>query len=172
LGVAGRYGFGTMMSSWTPFPELARQAKVYRDALNETPPQWRNNGARGHVDVARWVYVAETDAKAKQESEEGIMKNLAHFSSGHTSGYLGTVSKDVGASPRDYDALNKDILLHGSPATVAEKIETLRAMAGVDSVMLHYPPYYGQDKALASLELFATEVIPKCKSPPPKRKTA
>ena len=35
--------------------------------------------------------------------------------------------------------------------------------------MLHYPPYYGQDKALASLELFATEVIPKLKSPAPKR---
>ena len=60
-----RYGFGTMMSSWTPFPELARQAKVYREALDETPPEWRQNGARGHVDVARWVYVAETDAKAK-----------------------------------------------------------------------------------------------------------
>ena len=161
-----------MMSSWTPFPELARQAKVYRAALDETPPKWRQNGARGHVDVARWVYVAETDAKAKKESEEGIMKNLAHFSSGHTSGYLGTVSKDVGASPRDYDALNKDILLHGSPASMVEKIETLRDMAGVDSVMLHYPPYYGQDKALASLELFATEVIPKLKSPAPKRKTA
>jgi len=172
LGVAGRYGFGTMMSSWTPFPELARQAKVYRDALAETPPKWRQNGARGHVDVARWVYVAETDAKAKRESEDGIMKNLAHFSSGHTSGYLGTVSKDVGANPRDYDALNKDILLHGSPASVVEKIETLRDTAGVDSVMLHYPPYYGQDKALASLELFATEVIPKFKAPAPKRKTA
>ena len=122
--------------------------------------------------MARWVYVAETDAKAKRESEEGIMKNLAHFSSGHTSGYLGTVSKDVGANPRDYDALNKDILLHGSPASVVEKIETLRDTAGVDSVMLHYPPYYGQDKALASLELFATQVIPKFKSPAPKRKTA
>ena len=39
-------------------------------------------------------------------------------------------------------------------------------------VMLHYPPYYGQNKALASLELFATEVIPKFKAPAPKRKTA
>ena len=47
LGVAGRYGFGTMMSSWTPFPELARQAKVYRQALEETPEKWRRNGARG-----------------------------------------------------------------------------------------------------------------------------
>jgi alkanesulfonate monooxygenase SsuD/methylene tetrahydromethanopterin reductase-like flavin-dependent oxidoreductase (luciferase family) len=78
----------------------------------------------------------------------------------------------VGANPRDYDALNKDILLHGSPATVVEKIEILRDMAGVDSVMLHYPPWYGQEKALASLELFAGEVIPKFKSPSPKRKTA
>ena len=55
---------------------------------------------------------------------------------------------------------------------MVEKIATLREMAGVDSVMLHYPPYYGQEKALASLELFATEVIPKFKSPAPKRKTA
>jgi alkanesulfonate monooxygenase SsuD/methylene tetrahydromethanopterin reductase-like flavin-dependent oxidoreductase (luciferase family) len=172
IAVAGRMGFGLMLSSWTPFGELAQQTAKYRAHLEETEPALRANPARGHADVARWVYVAETDAKAKRESEDGIMKNLAHFSSGHTSGYLGTVSKDVGANPRDYDALNKDILLHGSPASVVEKIETLRDTAGVDSVMLHYPPYYGQDKALASLELFATEVIPKFKAPAPKRKTA
>jgi alkanesulfonate monooxygenase SsuD/methylene tetrahydromethanopterin reductase-like flavin-dependent oxidoreductase (luciferase family) len=160
------------MSSWTPFAELARQARTYRAALENTPPQWRGNGARGHVDIARWVYVAETDAKAKRDSEDGIMRNLAHFSSGHTSGYLGTVAKDVGANPQDYDALNKDVLLHGSPASVVEKIEILRDRVGADSVMLHYPPWYGQDKALASLELFASEVIPKFRAPAPKRKTA
>jgi hypothetical protein len=38
--------------------------------------------------------------------------------------------------------------------------------------MLHYPPWYGQAKALASLELFAREVIPKFKSPSPRRKMA
>jgi hypothetical protein len=27
--------------------------------------------------------------------------------------------------------------------------------------MLHFPPWYGSDKALASLELFAGEVIPR-----------
>jgi alkanesulfonate monooxygenase SsuD/methylene tetrahydromethanopterin reductase-like flavin-dependent oxidoreductase (luciferase family) len=172
LGVAGRYGFGTMMSSWTPFGELAKQAAAYRRALEETPPRLRANPARGHIDIARWVYVAETDEKAKRESEEGIMKNLTHFSSGHTSGYLGTVSQDVGSNPRSYDALNKDILLHGSPATVCEKIATLREMAGVDSIMLHYPPWYGQEKALASLELFAGEVIPKFRDSGAKRKTA
>jgi hypothetical protein len=27
--------------------------------------------------------------------------------------------------------------------------------------MLHYPPWYGSDRAIASLEMFAREVMPK-----------
>jgi alkanesulfonate monooxygenase SsuD/methylene tetrahydromethanopterin reductase-like flavin-dependent oxidoreductase (luciferase family) len=172
IGVAARMGFGLFLSSWTPFAELARQTAGYRTLLAETPEALRANPARGHVDVARWVYVAESDAKAKRESEAGIMRSLAHFSSGHTSGYLGTVSQNVGAAPRDYDALNRDIILHGSPATVIEKIEELHTMVGNASVMLHFPPWYGAEKALASLELFAREVIPKFRQTPRAQKLA
>jgi alkanesulfonate monooxygenase SsuD/methylene tetrahydromethanopterin reductase-like flavin-dependent oxidoreductase (luciferase family) len=161
IGTAGRMGLGLMLSTWTPFAELARQVTTYRAALEETPPALRGNPARGHVDIARWVYVAETDAKARHDSEAGIMRHLAHLSSGHTSGYLGTVSENAATARRDYDALSRDIILHGSPATVVEKIERLRAMTGAASIMLHYPPWYGVDKALASLALFAEEVMPK-----------
>jgi alkanesulfonate monooxygenase SsuD/methylene tetrahydromethanopterin reductase-like flavin-dependent oxidoreductase (luciferase family) len=161
IGFAARLGLGLFLSSWTPFAELARQSANYRALLTETPQQLRDNPARGHVDVARWVYVAETDAKAKRDSEAGIMCNLAHFGSGHTSGYLGTVSQDVGAKPRDYDTLTRDIILHGSPATVTAKIEELHSMARNASIMLHFPPWYGAEKALVSLELFAAEVMPK-----------
>ncbi len=166
IGVAARMGFGLFLSSWTPFSELARQSATYRALLTETPPNLRANPARGHVDVARWVYVAETDATAKRESEPGIMRNLAHFGSGHTSGYLGTVSQDVGATPRDYESLARDIILHGSPATVIAKIQELQTMAHNASIMLHFPPWYGTQKALASLELFAGEVMPKFRKPP------
>jgi alkanesulfonate monooxygenase SsuD/methylene tetrahydromethanopterin reductase-like flavin-dependent oxidoreductase (luciferase family) len=166
IGVAARFGLGLFLSSWTPVAELARQSANYRALLTETPQLLRDNPARGHVDVARWVYVAETDAKAKHESEPGIMRNLAHFGSGHTSGYLGTVSQDVGARPRDYDTLTRDIILHGSPATVIAKIEELRAKVRNASIMLHFPPWYGHDKALASLELFAAEVMPKFRDTP------
>ncbi|MBV1698125.1 MAG: LLM class flavin-dependent oxidoreductase [Hyphomicrobiales bacterium] len=161
IGVAARFGLGLFLSSWTPFAELARQSASYRAQLTETPQMLRDNPARGHVDVARWVYVAETDAKAKRESEPGIMRNLAHFGSGHASGYLGTVSQDMGAKPRDYDTLARDIILHGSPATVIAKIDELRTQVHNASIMLHFPPWYGHDKALASLELFAAEVMPK-----------
>jgi hypothetical protein len=44
---------------------------------------------------------------------------------------------------------------------VAEKIMRLQEMTGLASLMLHYPPYYGAERALASLELFAREVIPR-----------
>jgi alkanesulfonate monooxygenase SsuD/methylene tetrahydromethanopterin reductase-like flavin-dependent oxidoreductase (luciferase family) len=172
IGVAARMGFGLFLSSWTPFAELARQTAGYRVQLAETPEALRANPARGHIDVARWVYVAETDALAKRESEAGIMRSLAHFGSGHTSGYLGTVSQNVGASPRDYDALNRDIILHGSPATVIEKIEELHAAAGNASIMLHFPPWYGAEKALTSLELFAGEVTPKFRQTPRAQKRA
>jgi len=125
---------------------------------------WKECGHAGpmpRVFLMRQVHVAETDAKARRESEDGLLRHLAHFSSGHTSGYLGTVSENAGTTGRDYDALSRDIILHGSPATVVEKIEQLAAMTGVSSIMLHYPPWYGAEKALASLELFAGEVMPK-----------
>jgi len=37
-------------------------------------------------------------------------------------------------------------------------------MTGLDSLMLHYPPWYGTEKAKASLQLFAQEVMPKFKT--------
>ena len=96
------------------------------------------------------------------------MRNLAHFGSGHASGYLGT----VGATMRDYDTLTRDIILHGSPTTVIGKIEELQAKAHNASLMLHFPPWYGAEKALASLELFASEVMPKFRERPRVQKRA
>jgi len=172
IAVAGRMGFGLMLSSWTPFAELARQTARYRAALEETAAPLRANPARGRVDIARLVYVAETDAAARRDSEAGILRHLRHFSSGHTSGYLGTVHEKTVGDCTGYDALAHDIILHGSPATVAEKVAHLRDAAGATSIMLHYPPWYGVDKALASLHLFATEVAPKFKADPQARMRA
>jgi hypothetical protein len=66
----------------------------------------------------------------------------------------------VNASRRDYAGLSRDVILHGSPATVSEKIGHPRSI-GVNSLMLHYPPWYGAEVALASLERFAREVMPR-----------
>lgn len=155
ISFAARMGFGLLLSTWTPFDDLARQIAWYRAELVHAPAARRDNLAFGHVDVARYVYVADTDARARQDSEPVILRHLKHFSSGHTSGYLGTVA----AGRSDYEGLSRDVILHGSPAHVIEKIERLRTI-GVNSLMLHYPPWYGSERALASLERFAGTVIP------------
>ena len=109
IAVAGRMGLGLMLSSWTPFAELARQSEKYRAHLDETPVALRKNPTRGQIDIARLVYVAETDAAARRDSEGGILRHLEHFASGQTSGYLGTVQEKTVGSRTGYDALAHDI---------------------------------------------------------------
>ena len=43
-----------------------------------SPPPLNQNPACGNVDVARWVYVAETDAAAKCDTEAGIVRHISH----------------------------------------------------------------------------------------------
>jgi|TARA_B100002003_G_C13597127_1_gene308274 alkanesulfonate monooxygenase SsuD/methylene tetrahydromethanopterin reductase-like flavin-dependent oxidoreductase (luciferase family) len=59
-----------------------------------------------------------------------------------------------------YDELAATTLLHGSPDTVIRRLQELREVTGITSLVLHYPPYYGVEKTLNSLRLFAEQVIP------------
>jgi alkanesulfonate monooxygenase SsuD/methylene tetrahydromethanopterin reductase-like flavin-dependent oxidoreductase (luciferase family) len=163
IGVGSHMGMGLMLSTLTPFGELAKQVDRYRRGLEEAPAHLRDNPGFGHVNVARWVYVAETDAKAKADSEAGLIRHLKHFFGGQTSGYLGQTSKgaDSVASRLEYDSLSRSTILHGSPKTVIERIEKLRDATRLNSLMLHYPPWYGTERAKASLQLFAEEVMPR-----------
>ena len=159
IGFAARHGFGLMLSTLPSAETLAGQIAYYRDHVGEAPEPWNDNPACGEVDIARWVYVAETDAEARAESEDGILRHLAHFMGKSTAGYLGSVSeKDDDAL--NYEALVETTLLHGSPETVTRKIRDLQEKTGLSSIMLHYPPYYGTDRAQTSLRLFAERVMP------------
>ena len=160
IGVAAHHGCGLMLSTLPAFDKVAIQTEFYRTALNDTPEKWRGNPAYGHIDQARWVYVAESDAKAKEESAAGLVHHIKNFMAKNAAGYLGSVSeKDQGAE-LDYDELAQTTLLHGSPDTVIRRLQELQEMTGITSLVLHYPPYYGIDNTLKSLRLFAEEVIP------------
>jgi alkanesulfonate monooxygenase SsuD/methylene tetrahydromethanopterin reductase-like flavin-dependent oxidoreductase (luciferase family) len=80
--------------------------------------------------------------------------------SGATSGYLGNVSEKNRVDSLNYDDLNANTLLHGSPETVVKKLKVFQQKTGMTSLLLHYPPYYGHDKAMNSLRLFAEKVMP------------
>jgi hypothetical protein len=43
---------------------------------------------------------------------------------------------------------------------VTRRLRELRDTTGLTSLLLHYPPYYGHEKAMKSLRLFAERVMP------------
>jgi alkanesulfonate monooxygenase SsuD/methylene tetrahydromethanopterin reductase-like flavin-dependent oxidoreductase (luciferase family) len=109
--------------------------------------------------------VAETDEAARRDTEAGIVRHISHFMSAATSGYLGTVSEKSRVDALSYDTLAATTLVHGSPETVIAKLHTLREHTGLTSLLLHYPPYYGHEKTMQSLRLFAERVMPEFRPP-------
>jgi alkanesulfonate monooxygenase SsuD/methylene tetrahydromethanopterin reductase-like flavin-dependent oxidoreductase (luciferase family) len=165
MAYAARHGFGLMLSTLPSAETLARQIAFYRGHLKEAPVPLDRNPAFGKVDLARWVYVAASDAEARRDTEAGIVRHISHFMGPATAGYLGAVSEKSRADTLNYDDLNATTLLHGSPATVTAKLRALAEKTGMTSLLLHYPPYYGHEKAMRSLRLFAEEVMPQFRPP-------
>ena len=165
MAYAARHGFGLMLSTLPSIETLARQVSFYREHVQEAPPPLGQNPACGKVDVARWVYVAESDEAAKRDTEAGIVRHIGHFMSSATSGYLGNVSEKNRVDTLNYDTLAATTLVHGSPETVIAKLRTLRDQTGLTSLLLHYPPYYGHEKTMQSLRLFAERVMPEFRPP-------
>ena len=166
IGVAGKMGFGLLLSSWTPFDGTgAPDRELSRASRGDAGGVARQSGARPCRHRALGLCRRDRRQGAAATARPVILRHLAHFSSGHTSGYLGTVSQDVGASAR----LRRADARH-HPARLARDRRREDRAAARDgrrtSVMLHYPPWYGAEKALASLELFAAEVMPKFKQSP------
>jgi len=166
INKAAQYGLGVMFSSLTDTKQLSEEAAMYKEAIKGTPENLRANPGYGDIDVARWVYVAETDEQARKETEAGILKHMSHFDGKQTVGYLGTVGSGL------YDDVDgdwyrglsdKNVIIHGSPNTVIEKLQELEDKVGMTSLLTLYPPYYGTEQLKNSFSAFAEEVIPKFK---------
>ena len=171
MAFAAKNGFGLMQSSLPSAETIGEHIDHYRKFMREAPAPLNQNPAFGEVDVVRMVYVAPTDAKAKEESAAGIVHHMKSFMGAGTGGYLGDVTEKSNEDQFAYDELAKTTILHGSPDTVIRRIEEFRAV-GTTSIMLHYPPYYGVQQTLDMLRLFAKEVLPHVQAMPSERLSA
>src|SRR4029450_7100533 len=80
LTYAARHGFGLMLSTLPSADTPAKQIAPYPSQLHPAPPPpLGRNPAAGKVDIARWVYVADTDAAARRDTEQGIVRHIGHF---------------------------------------------------------------------------------------------
>src|SRR5258708_24326946 len=168
IGYSGRNGFGLMLSTLPSVETLAAQTALYKRELATAAAERRQNPAAGQIDIARWVYIADSDKQARADTEQAIVRHIAHFGGSGTGGYLGSVSEK--GHQINYDDLLTTPLLPCSAETVIAPLRGMQARTGMTSLLLHYPPYYGRDKAMKSLKLFAERVIPAFR--PPARKMA
>ena len=75
-----------MLSTLPSFEAQAKSTAFYRGEMAKAPAPWTGNPGFGDIDIARWVYVAETDEKAKRESADGVVGHLKNFMSKGASG--------------------------------------------------------------------------------------
>ena len=124
IGYSGRNGFGLMLSTLPSVETLAAQTALYKRELATASAERRKNPAAGEIDIARWVYIADTDTQARAETEEAIVRHISHFGGTGTGGYLGSVSEK--GSAIKYDDL-ASTLLHGSAETVIARLREMQA---------------------------------------------
>ncbi|MDE0842043.1 MAG: LLM class flavin-dependent oxidoreductase [Porticoccaceae bacterium] len=162
IALCARYGLGLLMSTLTPISQLAPKSQFYLQQCEETEAPYNANPGHGSVGIGRMVYVAETDAQAEDEAGEAVVRHVDTFTSGSTSGYLGTISKGNQDKYQGsgYQELCEDTIIYGSPNTVIEQIKHLEKVTGANSLILHFPPQNTREQNKRVLRMFAERVIP------------
>lgn len=163
IALCARYGLGLLMSTLTPIKQLAPKAKLYTELSQDTEAPYNRNPGHGSIGIGRMLYVAETDAQAKEEAGEAVVRHVHSFTGASTSGYLGTISQENKDKYQaaDYEDLCDDTIIYGSAETVIEKIKYMEELTGANSLILHFPPYNSREQNKRVLRRFAEDVIPK-----------
>jgi alkanesulfonate monooxygenase SsuD/methylene tetrahydromethanopterin reductase-like flavin-dependent oxidoreductase (luciferase family) len=153
----GRRGLPIFLAVRTSsISELERYVGAYHAA-------WRDAGhpGRGEVAAILPVYVADTDRRAREETEASTM----HFYRSVGEALSAGPRAEVGARLRrmSFDQVLKDFAVYGTPERVADRLEALREAIGFTklAVWMNVGSRIPPEGVLASMRLFAERVIPK-----------
>ena len=158
-------GFGRTLQglkeAWTAYRDTASRVSGREIPMGQT--------ARGDtLNIMRMFYIADTMEEAIEDARDGINAHYeVTFGLSRNWGRSGAIAKgeEITAEQMNMEwfefAMDKDVILVGTPETVAEKIERLRTEVNCQHVTLWpNPSYVPFKKVYRSLELFAERVIP------------
>lgn len=149
-----REDLGVLLPQGTSLDVTAAQVGRYHDAL-DAAGQRREEG---RVYLARAAHVAPSDEQAWQEAEGPYQAFLGYADKLRRG--TATKGEQWGRSPFDMDADLRTSALFGSPDSVIARLSKIRDL-GIDRVMLFvHMAELPHEQIMASLDLFAHEVLP------------
>jgi alkanesulfonate monooxygenase SsuD/methylene tetrahydromethanopterin reductase-like flavin-dependent oxidoreductase (luciferase family) len=144
-----------------PLSSLRQRFELYRSTREEATGQPVRPGEG--IALVRDCYVAPTMAQARREFEEAVMTSyrwILHWRG--TRNLLETGEDPEAPLDLSYDVIHPRNQLVGTPDYVAEKIEELRSELGLEHLVLWTThPGLPHDRAMRSLDLFASDVMPR-----------
>ncbi len=153
----GRRGLPIFLAVRTSsISELKRYVGAYHAA-------WREAGhaGRGEVGVILPVYVADSERRAREETEASAM----HFYRSVGEALLTGPRLAVGERLRrmSFDEVLKDFAVYGTPERIVERLENLREALGFTqlAVWMNVGSRIPPERVLASMRLFAERVAPR-----------
>lgn len=155
LALAARRGYSAYLGATRPHAQLRENALEYRAILDEAG----HDPASVSLPVNRFVYVAETDDRARREFEAPLLELIRERAPD-----LRPVLEQRYGGELPYARFVEDFLVVGSPETVTARLHDLAAEAGCTDVLatLNFVTL-DHELAMRSMALFAEEVMPACR---------
>ena len=137
---------------------LAPDLRAYRDAYTAA-----GHPGRGEVHLRLSMHVAETDEQARREAEPSMMAGYDKLKAqleGSPNARRRAELADV--LTLTYDAVLRDKVVVGSPATVAARLSDLQDELGIDGILaeLNFGAQLPAGPMMRSLQLLCQEVRP------------
>lgn len=154
LAFAAEKGYSPIIGAIRSLTELEKTAESYWKVFQE----YGHNGMGVELTINRFVYVSDTDEKARREIEEPFMDFIKNRAPDLKAALI---TKYGGEDNFNFDLFINDFCLFGSPETVTSQINELAEKVNL-SYLLCSLNFITLDHALCikSMELFAKEVMP------------
>jgi alkanesulfonate monooxygenase SsuD/methylene tetrahydromethanopterin reductase-like flavin-dependent oxidoreductase (luciferase family) len=148
--------------------ELAPLVRPYRDAWKEA-----GHPGKGEVYLRVPVYVAETEADAREEPRESIMHLLRYIgerlaASASASGARAIENRAERGQKNltiDYDEVLRERMIVGTPGSVIDRLLEVREVLGLDGILAELNPgsLIPHEQVMTALRLLCQEVMPRFK---------
>lgn len=158
LAFAAKKGYSPFIGAIRSLPELKATFAFYWKTFQEAG----HNGTRVELSVNRFIYVADSDERARREIEGPF---TAFIEERAPDLRTALVRKYGGEAHLSFDRFLQDFCIFGSPKTVIDRIRRLQEEVGL-RYLLSTLNFITLDHQLCvrSMERFAREVMPAFKS--------